>query len=153
MLSVNTRQAYAEIDNFIELLDEYNKNKIPKKLREFFKKEKDETYKKDINPNIAIKDQNLKEETLALIAILNLKYWCEDEEEKQRLKKIYAENEERYQQKLREKYNSNNIFKKKQQTTENEKIENYNNNLPAEIKKEKLYQKIIRFLKKFFNRF
>ena len=38
MLSVNTRQAYTEIDNFIELLDEYNRNKVPKKLREFFKK-------------------------------------------------------------------------------------------------------------------
>jgi len=87
MLSANTRQAYTEIDNFIELLDEYNRNKVPKKLREYFKKEKDNTYTKTINPNIPIKEQNLKEETLALIAMLNLQYWCEDEEEKRRLKK------------------------------------------------------------------
>ena len=87
MLSANTRQAYTEIDNFIELLDEYNRNKGPKKLREYFKKEKDNTYTKTINPNIPIKEQNLKEETLALIAMLNLQYWCEDEEEKRRLKK------------------------------------------------------------------
>lgn len=87
MLSVNTRQAYTEIDNFIELLDEYNRNKVPKKLREFFKREKDNTYTKIIDPNIPIKEQNLKEETLALIAMLNLQYWCEDEEEKRRLKK------------------------------------------------------------------
>lgn len=44
MLSVNTRQAYAEIDSFIDLLDEYNKNKIPEKLREYFKNEKDKKY-------------------------------------------------------------------------------------------------------------
>ncbi len=42
-------------------------------------------YSKEIKPNQPIKDQNLKEETLALIAMLNLQYWCEDEKEKQRL--------------------------------------------------------------------
>ena len=93
MLSVNTRQAYTELDNFIELLDEHYRNKVPEKLREFFKKEKDNNYIKVIDPNIPIKEQNLKEETLALIAVLNLQYWCEDEDEKRRLKKIYYDNE------------------------------------------------------------
>ncbi len=120
MLSVNTRQAYTEIDNFIELLDEYNKNKVPKKLREFFKNEKDNNYTKVIDVNVPIKDQNLKEETLALIALLNLQYWCEDEEEKKRLKTIYAKNEKEYQDMLYEKYNPNDIFKKKEKiVTEN----------------------------------
>ena len=81
MLSNNRRQAYTEIVNFIELLDEYNRNKIPKKLMEFFKVEKDNNYTKVIDPKIPIKEQNLKKETLALIAMLNLQYWCEDEEE------------------------------------------------------------------------
>ena len=121
MLSINTRQAYTEIDNFIELLDEYSRNKVPKKLREFFKREKDNTYTKVIDSNIPIKEQNLKEETLALIAMLNLQYWCEDEEEKRRLKKIYSDNEIKYQQKLREVYNPEDVFKSKQKQ---EQIEN-----------------------------
>ena len=120
MLSINTRQAYTEIDNFIELLDEYSRNKVPKKLREFFKREKDNTYTKVIDSNIPIKEQNLKEETLALIAMLNLQYWCEDEEEKRRLKKIYADNEIKYQQKLRGMYNPDYVFKNKQQLTDKE---------------------------------
>ena len=103
MLSVNTRQAYTEIDNFIELLDEYNRNKLPKKLREYFKKEKDIEYTKKINPSQPIKEQNLKEETLALIAILNLKYWCYDEIERKRLKEIYEENERKYRNLLNSK--------------------------------------------------
>lgn len=90
-ISATTRQAYTEIDNFIELLDENNKNKIPKKLREYFKREKDNNYVKIIKPNQSIKEQELKKETLALIAMLNLQYWCEDE--KERLIKIYNENE------------------------------------------------------------
>ena len=99
-ISENTRQTYTEIDNFIELLDEYNKNKIPIKLRELFKIEKDKHYIKNINPNKPIDEQNLKEETLALIAMLNLQYWCEDEKEKARLKQVYLNNEKKYQEGL-----------------------------------------------------
>ena len=110
-ISKNTRQAYTEIDNFIELLDEYNKNKVPKQLRDFFKQEKDNSYVKNIDVDIPIKEQKLKKETLALIALLNLQYWCEDEEEKQRLKKVYTQNEIKYQEDLREKFNPNNVFK------------------------------------------
>lgn len=131
-LSINTRQAYSEIDEFLGLITEEKRNEIPKKLRQFFKEEKDNDYHKNINVNIPIKDQNLKEETLAIIALLNLQYWCKDEKEKQRLQQIYANNENKYQAELREKYNPDNIFKKKENTKENLKIEetaltNYDN--------------------------
>lgn len=157
MLSINTRQAYTEIDNFIELLDEYSRNKVPKKLREFFKREKDNTYTKVIDSNIPIKEQNLKEETLALIAMLNLQYWCEDEEEKRRLKKIYSDNEIKYQQKLREVYNPEDVFKSKQKQ---EQIENeisseeiQENVAMVEYKKETFIDKIKKFFIKIFKRY
>ena len=156
MLSVNTRLAYTEIDNFIELLDEYNRNKVPKKLREFFKKEKDNTYTKTINPNIPINEQNLKEETLALIAVLNLQYWCEDEKEKQRLKKIYSDNEMKHQKKLREMYNPDDVFKskKKQELSENEipSEEIQENVAMVEYKRENLIDKIKRFFANIFKK-
>ena len=156
MLSVNTRQAYTEIDNFIELLDEYNRNKVPKKLREFFKKEKDNTYTKTINPNIPINEQNLKEETLALIAVLNLQYWCEDEKEKQRLKKIYSDNGMKHQKKLREMYNPDDVFKskKKQELSENEipSEEIQENVAMVEYKRENLIDKIKRFFANIFKK-
>ena len=92
-VSIKTRQAYSEIDEFLELLSEEQRNEIPKKLRDFFKKEKHTEYVKNIDKDIPIKDQNLKEETLAIIALLNLQYWCKDEKEKKRLKSVYAQNE------------------------------------------------------------
>ena len=144
MLSMNTRQAYTEIDNFIELLDEYNRNKIPKKLREFFNKEKDNNYKKILNPNIPIQDQGLKEETLALIAMLNLQYWCEDEEEKKRLKKIYSENERKYQDDLRAKYNPDDLFKRKN----NENVSSNQQTSMIEYKKDTIFVKIKKFILK-----
>lgn len=121
-IMTKTRQAYSEIDEFLGLLSEEQRNEIPKKLRDFFKEEKDQEYFKNIDKDIPIKDQNLKEETLAIIALLNLQYWCKDEEEKKRLQEIYAQNEKEYQDILYEKYNPNDIFKKKEETT----IENNN---------------------------
>jgi hypothetical protein len=121
-IMTKTRQAYSEIDEFLGLLSEEQRNEIPKKLRDFFKEEKDQEYFKNIDKDIPIKDQNLKEETLAIIALLNLQYWCKDEEEKKRLQEIYAQNEKEYQDMLYEKYNPNDIFKKKEGTT----IENNN---------------------------
>lgn len=121
-IMIKTRQAYSEIDEFLGLLSEEQRNEIPKKLRDFFKEEKDQEYFKNIDKDIPIKDQNLKEETLAIIALLNLQYWCKDEEERKRLQEIYAQNEKEYQDILYEKYNPNDIFKKKEETT----IENNN---------------------------
>lgn len=145
-ISLITRQAYTEIDNFIELLDEHDRNKIPLKLREYFKTEKDKNYIKNINPNQPIKEQNLKEETLALIAMLNLQYWCEDESEKEKLKKIYEKNENEYQAKLREKYNPDNLFKNKQELIEKEQR--------AMIKYEKdtFFKKIKKIIMSFFSK-
>ena len=123
-VSINTRQAYSEVDEFLGLLSNEQRNKIPQKLRNFFTEEKDQSYKKEINPQIPIKEQNLKEETLGIIALLNLEYWCENETEKQRLKQVYAKNEENYQKALQEKYNPDNLFKNKHSEISNELTEN-----------------------------
>lgn len=142
MVSIKTRQAYSEIDEFLGLLSEEQRNEIPKKLREFFKEEKDKDYVKNINPNIPIKDQNLKEETLAIIALLNFQYWCKDEEEKKRLQAIYAQNEKKYQDMLYKKYNPNDIFKKKDETVTENNIKQEENMQIIEYK-ESIFKRII----------
>lgn len=113
-LSINTRQAYSEIDEFLGLLSIDQRNMIPQKLRELFSREKDKEYIKGIDPTVPIKEQNLKEETLGLIALLNLEYWCQDELERERLKMVYGKNEKEYQEMLQVKFNPDNIFKKKE---------------------------------------
>lgn len=148
-ISINTRQAYAEIDEFLRLLSEEQKNEIPKKLRDFFKEEKDQGYRKTIDATVPIAEQNLKEETLAIIALLNLQYWCKDEEEKQRLKKIYAQNEEKYQEMMQQKFNTNDIFKKKadMKVESNEAAEN----MQMVAYQEPLFKRIFHKIKNFFH--
>ena len=147
-ISINTREAYAEVDNFIECLDSYDKNKVPESIRKYFKKEKSKNYNKIIDVNKPIKDQNLKDETLAIIAMLNLKYWCDDEEEKKRLMTIYSENEKKYQNELKEKYDIEKIFKERY----NKKSENYQEKNVPEIKKESLWDKLKNMILKMFKK-
>ena len=149
MIANSTRQAYSEIDSFIKLLDEEKQNKIPIELRELFSKEKDKNYNKIILADVPIKDQNLKRETLALIAYLNLQYWCEDEEEKQRLMKIYKDNEKKYNDEMMNRLNNFNAVSAKPNSEVKKEEENTK---IAEYKEESLLTKIINKLKSIFNK-
>lgn len=144
-ISENMKKVYSEVDEFIELLASENKEKIPVEIRNFFKKEKDINYIKNINPNVSIKKQDLKFDTLAIIALLNLNYICEDENEKENLRKIYFENEEKYNELFQVGFCSDEIFKNKEL--------NSNENLSKDkhlIKKNKetFFSKIIKNLRK-----
>lgn len=147
-ISINTRNAYAEVDNFIECLNLYHKNKVPDDIRKYFKKEKSKNYDKMIDVNQPIKNQNLKDETLAIIAMLNLKYWCDDEEEKNRLINIYLENERKIHDELKEKYDIERVFKERKIKKE----VNFQSEGIPDIKREgffsELKNRILNFFKK-----
>jgi hypothetical protein len=152
-----TKQAYAEIDAFIEILPEDKKRKIPKNMKEFFKEQKDKGYKKEIDINIPVEEQNLKEETLALIALLYIKYICEDEEEKQNLKKIYAENESRYRKEKNEKYSEEKIMQKRNEDLASECDQSLQNSINNKSKalieyKEPILKRIMNKIKSLFKR-
>ena len=108
-----TMEAYAEVDNILNLMESQYIAQIPEKLREFFKEKKDKNYDKKIVRRKPLKEQHLNKEALSILAVLNYKYWCKDENRKKELIEIYAENERKYQEKLREKYNPDDIFKSK----------------------------------------
>ncbi|MBR0491942.1 MAG: hypothetical protein IJJ82_07885 [Clostridia bacterium] len=145
-VAITTRQAYSEVDEFLSLLSENLRNEIPRKLRDFFKEEKDNSYVKNIDKNIPIKEQNLKEETLAIIAMLNLQYWCKDEEEKNRLQRIYNENEKKYQEQLKEQYNPDNLFKNRTSDAIQE-TETLNENVAMVEYKENIIKRFINKIK------
>ena len=147
-ISINTRNAYAEVDNFIECLDLYHKNKVPDDIREYFKREKSKNYNKMIDIIQPIKNQNLMDETLAIIAMLNLKYWCDDEEEKKRLINIYLENERKIRDELKEKYDIEKVFKER-----NSKKElNFQDKGVPDIKREGFFSELKNIVLNFFKR-
>lgn len=148
-ITKSTRIAYAEIDSFIELLPKEEKEKIPSKLKQYFKAEKDKETPKKLSMDIPIEEQNLQEETWNLIAMVYLKYLCEDEKEKKELEQIYDENEKKYREEMKEKYNPEKILEnrgKKNIVQQEEK------NLPIKVQKESIIQKIIKFINKLFHK-
>ena len=88
-------KVFSEVDAFLDIIDEKYKNKIPTKLRNLFKENKDKDYNPVYNANIPIEEQNIKKETIAMIGLLHLNYWCETEEEKNALRNIFLENQKK----------------------------------------------------------
>lgn len=100
MLTATMRIAYAQVDSFLSLLDKKYVEMVPRNIRYFFKQEMDKAYDKPVVADVPIKNQNLTDEAIALIAYLNLNYWCKDAEEKEELKKKYMENDAEYSNKV-----------------------------------------------------
>ena len=109
--------AYAELLEILSYTDIALVNKIPNKLMNIFKSYALPNYEKHINVQIPLEEQDISKKTASLIALLSLNYWCESEEEKSEIKNILSENEKIKEQKLREKYNPDNIFNNTTSTT------------------------------------
>ena len=106
-LSQNSK-AISEVNVILKQLNQTSLNKIPKKLLDEF--EKNATVNVDyINSNIPLEELELQEETKEIIAVISYTYFCNEEERKQWNIEL-VENERKYQEKLRKKYNPDNIF-------------------------------------------
>lgn len=141
-------KAYAEVDTILSLMESKYVEKIPLKMREMFKNEKLDGYNPEIDTTIPLDNQNVMRKTIIILAMLNLNYWCENEEEKQKLIKIYADNDIKREEELREKYNPDNIFKNRQKT---EQIETTSTAL-IEYQEENFLKRIIKKVMSLFKR-
>ena len=102
--------AYAEVDYIIHHMNEKYVNRVPEKLLQFFATIKDPEHEIYVDPRVPLKNQNLKKYTLELLALLHLKYWCEDEERRKELYNKMIENQQKLDEQMREKYNIDNMF-------------------------------------------
>ena len=102
--------AYAEVDYIIHHMNEKYVEKVPTKLLQFFATIKDPEHEIYVDPRVPLQNQNLKKYTLELLALLHLKYWCEDEERRKELYEKMVENQQKLDEQMREKYNIDNMF-------------------------------------------
>ena len=145
MVTKDISEAAKEINEILKYIPEEEVNKIPVKLREFFKEIENKDYVVNINPNILLENQDLKEETKDIIALIYRNYWCSEEEKKELDQKL-IENDKRFEEKLREKYNPDNIFKN---NVSSEKEEIKDQSLVV-TNTEKWYKKFLNFIKSIF---
>lgn len=149
MISVEYREALVEVLEVLDNTDADLVNKIPKKFMEFMKNNASRMYKKEVNDNQNLNDLTLKEKTKDILTMIYRNYWC-TLEQRSDLDKILDENEEKYQEQLREKYNPDNLFKKN--TSKEETVEEPENTQIIEYKPENIFQKIWSKLKNLFHK-
>lgn len=148
MVSVEYSEAIVEILDILNNSDETIYNKIPKKLIEFWQRNKSETYKPNLDHSKKLTEMNLKEKTKAIIAMIYLNYLCDEDEKKETIL-ILKNNENAYQKEIREKYNPDNIFK----NTNKDVMAEQNINITDMVKyKKSIILRIIDFIKRFLKK-
>lgn len=147
MVSVAYSEAAVEVLDILKHTSKEDVNKIPRKFIEFLENNKSETYIADLDHTKTIKEMELKPKTQALLGLIYLKYWA-NEEEKIAFKKRARENEIKYQEELREKYNTDNLFRNKKEVV---RYKNVQQEMSLQtVRHENFIQKIINKIKEMF---
>ena len=147
--NVSYIKAYTEVNCLLEYLPQSYIDKLPKKLIELIKEQSDKQYYISIDTNKSLLEQNFSQKTKDLIAVIKYNYWSTDEE-RQKLKRIFYENENKYQKELLEKYNPNDIFKKKESKTDIS--DNIEPNLQMVEYKENIFIRLFNKIKNIFRK-
>lgn len=140
-----TKEIYSEVYSALNMLGNDYIKKLPSSLFDMIKSERLDTYNPTYDGTIALDQQNIKRESISMIALFHLNYWCENAEEKEKLCRLFQENENKYQEELREKYNPDNLFKSKEVKEEKEESTEL-----IEYKENSLFKKIINKLMSLF---
>lgn len=111
-MNIKTKEIYSEVCQILDLLGNEYVDKLPNSLLDMLKEKRDINYNPKYTDNIPLDKQNIRKETISIIALLHLNYWCENEHERIEIEQILKKNEDKYQEELRKKYNPDNIFKR-----------------------------------------
>ena len=149
-MDIKTKEIYSEVYQVLNLLENDYLNKLPDSLINMLREKRDVNYNPQYTADIPLNEQNIKKETIFIIVLLYLNYWCKDEKEVLEVKKILKENEDKYQVEFREKYNPDNIFKNNIRETK-EITQNVINETTMILYKKSVFIKIINRLKNFFH--
>lgn len=134
--------ACTEVLELLKLLPQDEYKKIPESEIEFLESKKDINYDFKIDESLSLEQMNISKRANAIFVVLWEKYFA-SENQKQRLHIILRENYNREEEKKRQLYCSENLFKKTQ------KCENTSLTL---INKEKWYMKLWNKIKGIFHK-
>lgn len=143
------REAFVEISEIFKLMPKTMLNKIPSRFRQIIENEKSTTYTSNIKE--PLEQCILKEETIIILSLIYRDFLC-SKEEKERLQYRDAQKIKEAEDELREKYNPDNIFKKKIEPNINNTTEIQENLSLVKVEEDKWYKKIFNIIKNIFKR-
>ena len=95
------KDIYSEVYAILNMLGKEYIDKLPKDIYNIIKEEKSSEYNPVYATTVALDRQVVKKESISIIAFLHLNYWW-DEEEKIKLRELFDENEDKYQEELKQ---------------------------------------------------
>ena len=114
---INTyAKAYTEVLEILRHLSAEEYSRIPQGKIDFYKNNMDKTYNYIINPNIELSKQNISKEANAILIALFRDCFA-TERQKEILNNLLNQNQNKLENRKKEKYNSNNIFKNNYKNT------------------------------------
>lgn len=137
-IALEQREAYSEVLEVLRHMNKIYVDKIPKKLIMFFYDNCSLDY--EYRMTKPIEEEELKESTIDILALLNLNYWSETSNKEELIMK-YSINEKDFQNQINLQLEQENKFTKID-------ISNNNSNLPAKIQAPiNTLKKILGFIK------
>ena len=115
MGSVEFNESISETLDILKHIEKSYIDKIPRKFIEFLEKNKSSKYISNLDHSKKLYEMNLKEKTKDILATIYIKYWCTPQQKTNYIN-LLNENEEKYQEELKAKYNVDNIFRKNTQS-------------------------------------
>ena len=151
MVSVEYANAYSEVLEILKYISKEDYEKIPNSKIELFETNHNKEYIFKYNPNKTLDEQNVSKTAKAIIAILFRDYWAT---ELQKEKIITKQNYDRMQleEKKKERYNSDNIFKNNKKKIILDATEQEQKLDLIEINNIKWYKKVWKFITRFFSK-
>ena len=140
MLEKKYAEAFAEVLWYLKGIKKCDYCKIPIKLIDFLEKNASNEFDR-FDYTKPLKNLKLKDESIALIDMIYLNYWCETEEVKNKFISILNNNSQKHQEDLKSIY-SLNVFENK--NTNIEDVEENSEEVALIKYNEKILDKIIR---------
>lgn len=128
--------------------DDYNK--IPKDVIAFYEKNKDVNYEYKIDTNLSLEEQEISEKANAIIITIFRDYFA-SETQKEKLERILINNDKVIEERKREQYNPDDIFKNNK-IEEIQEEQNIEDTQMIEYREENILNKIINKIKGFFEK-
>lgn len=142
-------KAFSEVEQIIKLMPESLQKKIPDRFKNIISTEKSQAY----IPNIKepFEKCNIMEETKIVLAVIYRDFLC-SEEEKKEIKLKDSQKLMEYEEELREKYNTDNIFLNRNTIQYSSEEVKTDQTAIVEYKEKKFLQKLFDKIKHIFKR-
>lgn len=145
---------YSEVYSLLKIFGQTYIDKLPQEIYNIVRDNRNKEYTPEFSQSIEINKQSIKKETRAFIAFFKLYYWSESKEEQNKWVKLFSENEEKYQKRLMEESNPDNILAKLRSEREKRipKKKKAFVDLPVPIKKDNIFNKLVCTIKNIFGK-